>query len=389
MLRTFEIRVDRFAGAGSEVVTVEAVNRASAWSKAAALVDDPNNIWRMEMLADNGRRLRVGLYLPDGDPDFYGGVPVDEAAEQDHAPQVFAEPWLPGDVRGIDHDTRLYVFWFKMFTEAEAEADAGAYARNRTEAWSIAAFAEAVGQISALELSFVGATKVGYRPDWAGYPSDKMMWGGEQQDTDRDLPYGGVIADLSARETAVDWDSIARMRQPREDAERLEFKRLFGQTARLVAIVVGDSSGIGRVVAELLAHEGVRVAIVGPRQADLERVAAEIAAATGVEVLPVAAEVGNSEQVRAMAQRVRDHFGKVDIVANVSIEGIEDDPDLETSVRQRTIELYGLPPHTPFGTRWLDGRDHEQLGHLLPGRMRADLLLAVDGGFIMNFIRRS
>ena len=76
VLRTFEIRVERFAEGGSEVVTVAAVNRAGAWSRAAARVDDPDNIWRMEMLTDNGRRLRVGLHLPNGEPDFYGGVPT-------------------------------------------------------------------------------------------------------------------------------------------------------------------------------------------------------------------------------------------------------------------------------------------------------------------------
>ena len=54
VLRTFEIRVERFADGGSEVVTVEAVNRASSWSLAAARVADPDNIRRMEMLSDGG-----------------------------------------------------------------------------------------------------------------------------------------------------------------------------------------------------------------------------------------------------------------------------------------------------------------------------------------------
>ena len=52
VLRTFEIRVERFAEGGSEVVTVAAVNRAGAWSRAAARVDDPDNIWRTIELYD-------------------------------------------------------------------------------------------------------------------------------------------------------------------------------------------------------------------------------------------------------------------------------------------------------------------------------------------------
>ena len=56
---------------------------------------------------------------------------------------------------------------------------------------------------------------------------------------------------------------------------------------------------------------------VAPRnQADLDTAAEEIATATGAEVLPVAADVGAMEQIQAMAQRVRDHFGRIDVLVN-------------------------------------------------------------------------
>ena len=338
-------------------MTVEALNRAGSWSLAAAQVDDPNNIWRMEMLTDSGRRLRLGLHLPNGEPDFYGGVPVDEAVEQELAPQVLAAR-LSGDVREIGQDRRSYVFEFTMFTTVSA--DTHAFARSRTEAWSLAAFEEAVGQISVLELTFV-----------------------EQQSISGDIPYGGVTVDLSAGEMAFDLDTIEMMRRRAEEAEARQRERLRSQVP--VAIVVGGSSRIGRLHAEDLARQGMQVVIVGPQQTDLDRAAAAITGATGVAVLPVTADVSSSEQVRAMAQRVRAQFGRINIVANVVIGGVEDDP-------QRTIERYGLPPrNTDFLTQWLDEWDDEwddeRLRRLLYQGMDLTIFSA-DSALITNFIRR-
>ena len=233
-LRKFRIRVERFAGGGSKVVTVRAVNRASAWSLAAAKVDDPDDIWRMTMLRDNGRRLRTGLDLPDGEPDFHGGVPVDEAVEQAHAPRLYVEQWPSVDVRGLDQASRLYRFDFFMFTEVIAGTFA--YARNRTEAWSMAAFEEAVGQISALWLTDVGATTVGHRPDWLGDPDEdeRVTWDGEQLRIYEDIPYGGVTADLTDADGAIDIGSILMMRQRAEETERREEERRMREIPNLV-----------------------------------------------------------------------------------------------------------------------------------------------------------
>ena len=223
-LRKFGIRVERFAGGGSKVVTVRAVNRASAWSLAAAKVDDPDNIWRMTMLRDNGRRLRIGLELPDGEPDFYGGVPVDEAVEQAHAPRLYVEQWPSVDVRGLDQESRLYRFDFFMFTEVRAGTFA--YARNRTEAWSMAAFEEAVGQIRALWLTDVGATTVGHRPDWLGDPDEdeRVTWDGEQLRIYEDIPYGGVTVDLTDADIVI--NETRTEANCHEDALRQEVDRL-------------------------------------------------------------------------------------------------------------------------------------------------------------------
>ena len=319
-LRTFEIRIDRFADGGSEVVTVEAVNRASTWSIAAAQVNDPNNIMQMQMLKDNGRILRSGLKLPDGEPDFYGGFPVDEDVERSHGPQIFADSWTPGDVRGIDPESRLYMFSFEMFTEVAA--DTFAYARNRTEAWSISAFQEAVGQISILTLVRLGTTRVGHQPDWSDPDrGGRVMWNGEQMDVYGHIPYGGVTVDLIENEMSVDVDTVVEMRQRVEEELERAYERTLADKPNRVSIVLDGGIGIGRLIAELVAREGVRVVIVGPRQSDLDTAAAEIRRETGATVVAIAADVDSSEQVRAMADRVRGRFGRIDSVLHVIRQG--------------------------------------------------------------------
>ena len=315
-LRAFEIRIDRFADGGSEVVTVEAVNRASAWSIAAAQVNDPNNIMQMQMLRDDGRILRSGIELPDGEPDFYGGVTIDEDVERSHAPKIFADSWIPGDVRGIDPESRLYLFTFEMFTEVAA--DTFAYARNRTEAWSISAFQEAVGQISILTPVAVGKTRVGHQPDWSDPDrGGRVMWIGEPMDVYGHIPYGGVTVDLIESEMSVDTDTLVKMRQRIEQEQRLAYEQTLADIPNRVSIVLDAGRGLGRLIAELVAREGVRVVLVGPHQTDLDTAAAEIRRETGATVLPIAADVDRSDQVRAMAERVRGRFGRIDSVFHV------------------------------------------------------------------------
>ena len=112
----------------------------------------------------------------------------------------------------------------------------------------------------------------------------------------------------------------------------------------MVAIVTGGSFGIGRAAAERFAHEGARVAIVARNQADLDLAAREIGAATGGEVLAVAADVGSMEQVQAMAERVRDHFGRIDVLVNNAGTGNAnrfEDMDDELLGADLQLKLYG------------------------------------------------
>jgi 3-oxoacyl-[acyl-carrier protein] reductase len=76
-----------------------------------------------------------------------------------------------------------------------------------------------------------------------------------------------------------------------------------------VAVVTGGARGIGRGIAAVLAAEGARVVVVDVDAALGE----ETAAALGVLAIP--ADVTDRSSVEAMASRVTDELGRIDIVA--------------------------------------------------------------------------
>jgi len=82
-----------------------------------------------------------------------------------------------------------------------------------------------------------------------------------------------------------------------------------------VALVTGASRGIGKAAAMGLAQEGVDVAIASRKLPDLERVAEEIKK-TGSKCLPVAAHVARLEEIKDLVSKVKQEFGKIDILVN-------------------------------------------------------------------------
>jgi NAD(P)-dependent dehydrogenase (short-subunit alcohol dehydrogenase family) len=78
-------------------------------------------------------------------------------------------------------------------------------------------------------------------------------------------------------------------------------------------VVTGAAQGIGRRVAEVLAGEGYALALVDLR--GLDEVAADLER-RGATVLPLTGDVAAEDDVAAVAARVRDHFGRVDVLVN-------------------------------------------------------------------------
>ena len=83
-----------------------------------------------------------------------------------------------------------------------------------------------------------------------------------------------------------------------------------------VALVTGASKGIGRAVAEGLAAEGARVAIVARVRSTLEAAAWEIGAKAGAEVHAIAADLSVLDGVTRATEEARRRLGRIDILVN-------------------------------------------------------------------------
>jgi 2-hydroxycyclohexanecarboxyl-CoA dehydrogenase len=81
------------------------------------------------------------------------------------------------------------------------------------------------------------------------------------------------------------------------------------------ALITGAGQGVGRGIAKVLAAEGVKVAVNDLFLERAEAVAAEIAQAGGT-AMGVQADVGDIEQVRAMADQIVSRFGAINILVN-------------------------------------------------------------------------
>jgi 3-oxoacyl-[acyl-carrier protein] reductase len=77
---------------------------------------------------------------------------------------------------------------------------------------------------------------------------------------------------------------------------------------------------MGQAIAKRLATEGMRVALVARKEGPLQAVAEEITA-NGGEVLVVTADVRTMANTEAMAQTVRDRWGRIDVLVNNAFWG--------------------------------------------------------------------
>jgi NAD(P)-dependent dehydrogenase (short-subunit alcohol dehydrogenase family) len=82
-----------------------------------------------------------------------------------------------------------------------------------------------------------------------------------------------------------------------------------------VAIVTGASNGIGRGIAETFGAEGAKTVLVARRAELLDGIAAGIRAKGG-EALPVPTDLTQEDQVVALFAKVKDTFGRLDVLVN-------------------------------------------------------------------------
>lgn len=96
-----------------------------------------------------------------------------------------------------------------------------------------------------------------------------------------------------------------------------------------VAIVTGGGGGIGRAIALAYASVGADVVIADIVPERCHEVAERVQA-LGRRALPIPTDMANPDQVRAMVQQTKDHFGRLDILVN-NVGGVSPKPFLEQS----------------------------------------------------------
>ena len=117
--------------------------------------------------------------------------------------------------------------------------------------------------------------------------------------------------------------------------------------AERAAIVTGASRGIGLAIAEALAQDGYGLTVAA-RKPDTLAQTAERLRADGHEVEDIAGNMGDEEAVRAVVERHRERFGRLDVLVNNAGVGIgaaahEQQTkyvDLQIAVNLRAIILF-------------------------------------------------
>ncbi len=82
-----------------------------------------------------------------------------------------------------------------------------------------------------------------------------------------------------------------------------------------IVLITGSSRGIGRSIALAFARQEARVVVTGRTLETLEAVAAEIRK-LGNQALPLTCDVARREEVEALAQKIGDQLGTVQILIN-------------------------------------------------------------------------
>jgi len=83
-----------------------------------------------------------------------------------------------------------------------------------------------------------------------------------------------------------------------------------------VAVVTGGNGGIGKAIARGLAGMGANIVIAARNEAKTKEAVTEIHEEFGTQVIGVRVDLRQEEQIRALATKARETFGRIDILVN-------------------------------------------------------------------------
>jgi len=105
-----------------------------------------------------------------------------------------------------------------------------------------------------------------------------------------------------------------------------------------IALVTGAGSGVGRAVSLALQGAGYSVVLAGRRGEELERTAAA-AAPSGGKMLAVPTDIGRPDAVKALFQKAREAFGRLDLLFNNAGAGTPPIPTEDLTYEQWSAVL--------------------------------------------------
>ncbi len=92
-----------------------------------------------------------------------------------------------------------------------------------------------------------------------------------------------------------------------------------------VAIVTGGAGGIGEALALGLGIHGATVIVSSRNQEAINKVAAQITKESGNEAIAISCDVTNEESMASLVDRVKEKYGKIDILVNAMGMNIKHD----------------------------------------------------------------
>lgn len=103
-----------------------------------------------------------------------------------------------------------------------------------------------------------------------------------------------------------------------------------GDNKKVVVVITGASSGIGRETARLFASEGNMVVLAARSKESLEKVAKSLRDTNG-EAYVVPTDVSKEDQIKNLVKQAVDHFGRIDVWVNnaavIAFGAFEDIPE--------------------------------------------------------------
>lgn len=91
----------------------------------------------------------------------------------------------------------------------------------------------------------------------------------------------------------------------------------------MTAVITGSTKGIGKAIAQRMAEQGANVVVSSRKEDQCRAVADEINRAwakTGNKAVPIPCHIGHKDQLRALADKAVDAFGRIDVlVCNAAV----------------------------------------------------------------------